>query len=145
MHKFRKRHIFMNLIKGSDCASPERYILTHRDGSRKSDSKEINHDITRVMQPTQTLVRPLWLTWINLIPIWINNHIPNKLWGEITNPFPNFNGCTVEVWEYTLPAKIMEYFPFQRFFAFLWCMKGVSLFEIHSYEQILLLGEVIPS
>ena len=31
------------------------------------------------------------------------------------------------------------------FFAFLWCMKGVFLFEIHSYEQILLFGELIPS
>ena len=47
--------------------------------------------------------------------------------------------------EKTLPAKIMGYFPFQQLFAFLWCMKGVSLFEIHSYEQILLFGELIPT
>ena len=25
------------------------------------------------------------------------NHIHYKLWGEITYPFLNFNGCTVEV------------------------------------------------
>ena len=40
----------------------------------------------------------------------------------------------------TLPAKNMEYFLFERFFAFLWSVQGVSLLEIHSYEQILLLG-----
>ena len=24
----------------------------------------------------------------------------NEVWDEITYPFPNFNGCTVEVWEW---------------------------------------------
>ena len=24
----------------------------------------------------------------------------SKVWDEITDPFPNFNGCTVEVWEW---------------------------------------------
>ena len=26
-----------------------------------------------------------------------SNHTPNKMWDEITYPFPNFKGCTVEV------------------------------------------------
>ena len=26
--------------------------------------------------------------------------MPNKVWDEITCQFPNFNGCTVEVWEW---------------------------------------------
>ena len=26
--------------------------------------------------------------------------MPSKVWDEITNPFANFNGCTVEVWEW---------------------------------------------
>ena len=30
-----------------------------------------------------------------LIHAWMS-----KLWGEITYPSPNFNGCTVEVWEW---------------------------------------------
>ena len=38
---------------------------------------------------------PLLLTWINCNPI-----IHYKMWDEITYPFPNFNGCTVEVWEW---------------------------------------------
>ena len=45
----------------------------------------------------------------------------------------------------TLPAKNMEYFLFQRFFAFLWDAQGVSLFKIHSYEYILLLDELIST
>ena len=28
---------------------------------------------------------------------WISNHMPSKVWDEITYPFLNFNGCTVEV------------------------------------------------
>ena len=34
-----------------------------------------------------------------LIPAWINKHIHYKLWEEMTYLFPNFNSCTVEVWE----------------------------------------------
>ena len=26
--------------------------------------------------------------------------MPSKVWDEITDPFPNFNGCTIEVWEW---------------------------------------------
>ena len=37
---------------------------------------------------------------ITLIQAWISNHILNKVWDEITPPFPNFNGATVEVWEW---------------------------------------------
>ena len=33
-----------------------------------------------------------------LIPIWISDNIPYKVWDEITYPFPNLNSCTVEVW-----------------------------------------------
>ena len=30
-------------------------------------------------------------------PEWINNHMSSKVWDEITYPFLNFNGATVEV------------------------------------------------
>ena len=36
---------------------------------------------------------------INLIPACISNYISDRVWDEITSPFPNFNGATVEVWE----------------------------------------------
>ena len=38
---------------------------------------------------------------LNLIPAWICNPIPYKVRDEITCPFLNFNGCTVDVWEWT--------------------------------------------
>ena len=31
---------------------------------------------------------------------WISNYIHYDVWGETTYPFPNFNGSTVEVWEW---------------------------------------------
>ena len=34
---------------------------------------------------------------INLIPAWISNYIHYNVWDEITYPFLNFNGATVEV------------------------------------------------
>ena len=40
--------------------------------------------------------------WYGLTSIlaWINNNEHHKVWNEITYPFPNFNGCTSEVWEW---------------------------------------------
>ena len=46
----------------------------------------------------------LTLTWINLSPVWISDHIPIQVWDEIIYPFLNFNedfnGCTIEIWEF---------------------------------------------
>ena len=39
-------------------------------------------------------------TYLTLILAWISNHMPSKICDEITYPVPNFNGCTVEVWEW---------------------------------------------
>ena len=36
---------------------------------------------------------------IALIPAWISKHMSSKLWDEITYPFQNFNGYTVEISE----------------------------------------------
>ena len=41
---------------------------------------------------------PFYQHGLTLIPTWISNHIPSKVWDGITYPFPNFNGATVEVW-----------------------------------------------
>ena len=40
---------------------------------------------------------PFYLHGLTLIPAWISNHMPVKVWDEITYPFLNFNGATVEV------------------------------------------------
>ena len=42
---------------------------------------------------------PLYQHGLTLTPAWISNYIHYKAWDEIIHPFPNFNGCTVEVWE----------------------------------------------
>ena len=47
-----------------------------------------------------TSMDPLCWHRLILIPAWIDNHRPTKVWDEITYPFPNFNGATVEVWEW---------------------------------------------
>ena len=36
---------------------------------------------------------------ITLISAWISNHKLSIVWDKITYPFPNFNGCSAEVWE----------------------------------------------
>ena len=43
---------------------------------------------------------PFYQHDLTLTPAWISNHIHYKMWDEITYPFPNFNSCTVEVWEW---------------------------------------------
>ena len=40
---------------------------------------------------------PFYQHGLTLIPAWISNHIHYKMWDEITYPFLNFNGATVEV------------------------------------------------
>ena len=45
---------------------------------------------------------------LTLIPAWISNYIHYDVWDEIAYPFPNGNGCTVEVWEWM--GKFIPYF-----------------------------------
>ena len=40
------------------------------------------------------------LTWLNLMLAWISNYIAYKLWGELTYPFTNVNGTSIEIWEW---------------------------------------------
>ena len=42
---------------------------------------------------------PFYKYGLTLIPAWISNHMSSKMWDEITYPFQNFKGYTVEVWE----------------------------------------------
>ena len=47
------------------------------------------------------LYEPFWwwtgMLWMDRMDGWISNHIHYKVWDEITHPFLNFNGATVEV------------------------------------------------
>ena len=43
---------------------------------------------------------PIYSHGLTLMPAWIANYILYRTWDEITFPILNFNGCTIEVWEW---------------------------------------------
>ena len=43
---------------------------------------------------------PFYKHGLTLIPAWISNHTSSKVWDEITYPILNFNGWTVEGYEW---------------------------------------------
>ena len=45
---------------------------------------------------------PFYSHGLTLIPEWTSNYTHYKTWDEITYPFPNFNGCAVEVGEWII-------------------------------------------
>ena len=54
-----------------------------------------------------TMEQMAWWTWMsfsygfdNVLRDKINNYILSKMWVGFIYPFPNFNGATVEVWEW---------------------------------------------
>ena len=52
------------------------------------------------IQDTSLHLGPLLPAWFNFIPACISNYTHYELWDEITYPFPNINGATIEVWEW---------------------------------------------
>ena len=58
---------------------------------------------TEVPAPTGGIL----LTWINFNPSMDTYYIHYKMWQEITYPFPNFNGCNVEVWEWIIISNFI--------------------------------------
>ena len=52
-----------------------------------------------ILESSRMLViwAPFYEHGVTLIPAWISNYIHCKVWDEITYPFLNFNGATVEV------------------------------------------------
>ena len=47
-----------------------------------------------------TIRDPFYQYGLTLIPAWISGYIRHTVWDENTHPFPNFNGCSVAVWEW---------------------------------------------
>ena len=73
------------------------------------DYKNFNLDPERVIKYNTR--GPFYHHGLTLMPSWISNHMPRKVWAEITYPFPNFNCCTVEFWELIsnfIPHFIMD-------------------------------------
>ena len=41
-----------------------------------------------------------YMDWLTLITPRISDQIPSEVWDKIPDPFPNFNGCIFDVWEW---------------------------------------------
>ena len=52
--------------------------------------------------PMIVILSRLWVVGAFQFNLWgpLSNHMPCKMQWEITYSFPNFNGCTVNVWEW---------------------------------------------
>ena len=69
-------------------------------GQRKMRKRLINESVQG----------PLSLTWFNFNAR-MDNNMPGNVWDEISYPFPNVSGCTVEVWKWIrsfIPHLIMD-------------------------------------
>ena len=79
------------------CNSPSERRNVAINGSGKQ-SYVPRYTVERCDRTGQPFLWPLLLTWFDcIISAWISNYIHYKVWDEITYPFLNFNGCTVEV------------------------------------------------
>ena len=61
--------------------------------------------------PTCVTSGPFYKHGLTLIPACISNHKHKKVWCEITHPFPNFNGSTVDILEWIsnfIPHFLMD-------------------------------------
>ena len=59
-------------------------------------SLEIFKDIIKKSAWKWTFEAPFYYHGLIIIPTWISNHMPNKVWDEITYPFPKFNSSTLK-------------------------------------------------
>ena len=57
-----------------------------------------------------------------------SNHMPREVWDQITYPFPNFNGATVEVCEYI--SNFVLHTIIGRSYLF---MLGLKLIHVNSH------------
>ena len=61
-----------------------------------------NHPYCNVMHVHISTLGPFYWHGLTIIPSWISNHMPVKAMDEIIYQFPNFNGWTIEVWEWLI-------------------------------------------
>ena len=65
-----------------------------------SDPRLFSHMVrwTSPMSPYFLSVAP-FITGLTSIPGWISNFFHYNVWNEMTYPFSNYNGGTVQIWE----------------------------------------------
>ena len=89
-------YLSLNLTCVQDCFMG---ALLRGTGTRRGPLKQptfMHNAIHTHVNKIQTSA-PFYQHGLTLIPAWIGNYMPSKVWGEITYPFLNFNGCTVQV------------------------------------------------
>ena len=68
-------------------------LRTKLDHFESSMAEHMSDLVNVDLDDVSSSERCLW----GIIPAWISNYIHYNVWDEITFPFPNFNGSTVEV------------------------------------------------
>ena len=76
------------------------YLHRLKKAATSEDLKSVFNTLYDLKIQVSRTWAPYYLHVLTLIPAWISNHTPSKVWDEITYPFLNFNGCTVEVQEW---------------------------------------------
>ena len=87
----------------TDVSQPERNIRDISMCLSHIVLKPMKQQITPHSQPRS----PFHQRGLILIPAWIYNHMPSKVWDGITYPFPNFNGCTAKICNH-MPSKVWD-------------------------------------
>ena len=82
--------------------TPSRPLWRHSIGPVVSDESWLCRIVIYVFNivaalPWLSYQEPILLTSINLFPVWIGDYIHYKMWDNITNPYPNFNGATAQL------------------------------------------------
>ena len=86
---------------------------------------------------------PFYLHGLISIPDWISKHMFDKVRVEIIYPFPNFNGCTVEVWEWIsnfIPKVIMGLITYPCWYYNSIQVSKRGLWSIYKSTDIMLAG-----
>ena len=73
--------------------------IVHFDHSFVASSCSMVDEIPQVPQFNPR--GPFYWYGLTLIPAWINNHMPKKVWDGVIYSFANFKSCTIEVREWT--------------------------------------------
>ena len=97
---FRRIHNWLELRPPRNYKQLIGYVtcgMIFRGGGIKTE----HDDIIKWKQFPRYFVRDIhWSPVNSRFATWLSNHLPCQLWDENTYPFPNFNDCIVEVWEW---------------------------------------------
>ena len=92
-------------------------IRMYRYDYRAREMHNITSRNDKIAAHLDSLLCLFYSRGLALMPAWISNHMSSKVWDGITYHFPNFSGCTVEVWQWIsnfIPHFIMGVITYPR-------------------------------